>query len=584
MDRLLPLAVEQHQRGNLEQADAICSQILKHVPTFAEAAFMRAIIAHQRQDNAGALEFLQHAIHWQPNNPSYRNLAGVCCYHLGRLPEAVGHYREALQLSPQAADVYSNLALALVDSGLLDDAAAHCRQALQLRPDHPEAMLNLGKILGLQGKTSEAISLFEHTLSINPRMIDARRNLGHAYQEAGDFRAATAQYEQLLCEVPRDAHTYYGLAKLKRFSSADTEFRQRVETLADDPHLSDNDHSYLHFALGKIHDDSGEFDEAFGHFELANRLMGRKFDREAHADLFARIKNFFTRDFFDQFPHRGSPSELPVFIVGMPRSATTLIEQIVASHPQSFGGGELSDIDEIVYRLPGVLGLPTPYPECVSALTAESLGQLADRYLERRQMTSGDALRVTDKMPWNFANLGLIALLFPGARVIHCRRDPLDVCLSCFFTRFTSQMPYAWDLGDLGFYYREYVSLMEHWRQHLPLRMIDIDYEDLVEDQEATSRLLVEFCGLPWDDRCLQFHSTSRTIRTASNWQVRQPIYRRSIGRWENYVSHLGPLMDQLRGIVPELPSMGNNSSQTTLPEGWGWGSQIVTHHFGVDG
>jgi Flp pilus assembly protein TadD len=584
MDRLLPLAVEQHQLGNLDQADSICSQILENVPAFAEAAFMRAIIAHQRQDNAGALEFLQHAIRWQPNNPGYRNFAGVCCYHLGRLPEAVGHYREALQLSPQSADVYSNLSLALVDSGLLDDAEAHCRQALQLRSDHPEAMLNLGKILGLQGRSSEAISLFEQTLQINPRMIDARRNLGHAYQEAGNFSAAIEQYEHLLREAPRDAHGYYGLAKLTRFSSADTGLRQRIEPLVDDPNLSESDRSYLHFALGKIYDDSGEFDAAFGHFEAANRLMGRKFDRAGHAELFTRIKNFFTRDFFEQFPHRGSPSELPVFIVGMPRSATTLVEQIVASHRQSFGGGELSDIDEIVYRLPSFLGLPTPYPECVSALSAESLGQLADRYLARRRLTSGDALRVTDKMPWNFANLGLIALLFPGARVIHCRRDPFDVCLSCYFTRFTSQMPYAWDLGDLGVYYREYQALMEHWRQHLPLRMIDIDYEDLVENQEATSRLLVEFCGFPWDDRCLQFHNTSRTVRTASNWQVRQPIYRRSVGRWENYARHLGPLLEQLRGIVPELHRTGNNSSQTTLSEEWGWGSQIVTHHFGVDG
>jgi len=583
MDRLLPLALEHHQLGNLDQADAICSQILDNVPAFAEAVFMRAIIAHQRQDNVRALEHLDQAIRWQPNNAAYRNLAGVCCYHLGRLQDAVGHYRNSIQLAPQSADVYSNLSLALVESGLLDDAEAHCREALRLRPDHPEALLNLGKILGLHGKTVEAISLFEQALRINPRMVDARRNLGHAYQEAGNFVVAIEQYQQLLREVPRDAHAYYGLVKLKRFTSADTEIRSRIESLVGESGFSDSDRSYLHFALGKIHDDSGEFDEAFEHFETANRLMGRKFNRAEHAELFARIKYQFTCEFFERFPHRGNRSELPVFIVGMPRSATTLVEQIIASHPQASGGGELSDIDEIVFRLPSILGLTTSYPECVGAISADALEQLAGRYLARRQSTAGDAERVTDKMPWNFANLGLIALLFPGARVIHCRRDPLDVCLSCYFTRFTSQMPYAWDLGDLGFYYREYQGLMEHWRRHLPLRMIDVDYEDLVNQQEETSRAIVEFCGLPWDDRCLNYHNTSRTVRTASNWQVRQPIYRRALGRWESYTRHLGPLMEQLRGIVPEISSPIGNSEDSAQPQIWEWGPQIVSHQFGAD-
>jgi hypothetical protein len=236
-----------------------------------------------------------------------------------------------------------------------------------------------------------------------------------------------------------------------------------------------------------------------------------------------------------------------VFIVGMVRSGTSLVEQILSSHPDVHGAGELPDIIQITNGLQDFLGASAPYPECLSLLKQEHLDALAQHYLEHLKQISPDARRVVDKMPGNFMHLGLIEMLFPEARVIHCMRDPVDTCLSAYFQDFSRSHPYAYDLSNLGAFYRAYLKVMAHWRKILRLPLFELQYEDLIANQEQVSRALIEFCGLEWDDRCLQFHETQRFVGTASYDQVNRPLYKQSVARWKRYERHLGPLLAALK-------------------------------------
>ncbi len=259
-----------------------------------------------------------------------------------------------------------------------------------------------------------------------------------------------------------------------------------------------------------------------------------------------RLIAAFTPERLQSLPRAQHDSKTPVFILGMPRSGTSLVEQILASHPQVHGAGELNNIMRLESGMPDLVGGGKRFPDGLNKLTQEHVDELASHYLEHLAELSPDALRVTDKMPNNFLHLGTIQLLFPDARIIHCMRDPLDTCLSCYFQNFFAQHPYTNDLGHLGAYYNGYERLMAHWKQTLDLPIFDIRYEDLVENQETKSREMIEFIGLEWDEACLKFHENKRIGRTASYDQVRQPIYKGSVARWRNYESHLEPLRKAL--------------------------------------
>ena len=249
---------------------------------------------------------------------------------------------------------------------------------------------------------------------------------------------------------------------------------------------------------------------------------------------------------------RDEHSNLPIFIVGMPRSGTTLTEQIIASHPAVYGAGELEAISRISQELSKDHEDTGGYPECMLHFQNQEIEKLANGYLSNLRALAGDVLHVTDKMPHNFLHLGLIAILFPGARVVNCKRHPLDTCLSIYTQKFTNVHPYAYDLTELGQYYRQYERLMAHWEHVLADRIFTIQYEELIEEPEATSRRLIGYIDLPWDDRCLEFHETERPVKTASQWQVRQPVYKKSVNRWENYETHLAPLKRAL-GYLSDL-------------------------------
>ncbi len=272
-------------------------------------------------------------------------------------------------------------------------------------------------------------------------------------------------------------------------------------------------------------------------------------------DEFDRLIATFTPEFFEAQTSPGSDSERPVFILGMPRSGTTLVEQIIARHPLAFGAGELMTRNRVTWTLPAALKSGTTYPECAALMDERFTDEAANGYLKELRQLPDAAVRVTDKMPNNFRHIGLIARLFPRARIIHCQRNPMDICLSCYFLDFRGRLGFAYDLTHLGQYYRQYERLMAHWKKVSPIPILDVRYEDLIADSEAVSRRMIDYCGLEWDDACLAHDETERPVMTASHWQARQPIYKTSVERWRHYERHLEPLSRALAG--------GNTPSQT---------------------
>jgi tetratricopeptide (TPR) repeat protein len=408
------------------------------------------------------------------------------------------------------------------------------------------------------GDLGQAEEVYNQILQADPLQVEALQGLaGIAYQlgryDQGRFDEARTHFLKALALQPDFAPATFFLARDGRqpFTDADV---ARIEQLLRRDSLPPRDRINLHFALGRLHDRAKAFDEAFHHCDQGNtakkevlRLQGNTFQSAAHAQFIDRLIASFDPEFFRRVCSFGSDSELPVFIVGMPRSGTSLVEQILASHPAVFGAGELRNMKRFVAELPAELSSPAEFPECLDRLDQETSRRLAERYLERLRLLGGEKLRVTDKLPMNFHQLGLIAALFPRAQIIHCRRDARDVCWSCYFQNFRD-IHFACDLKALGAYHRQYERLMTHWREVLPVPVLEVCYEELVENPERGSREIVAFCQLPWHEECLTFYRTPRSVRTASNMQVRQPVYKRSVGYWKNYEAHLGPLFEALAG------------------------------------
>ncbi len=319
--------------------------------------------------------------------------------------------------------------------------------------------------------------------------------------------------------------------------------------------MSENALIPVYFAMGKLCDKLEMFKESFEYYRFGNKLRRGQFEFniDSNVDYVSRIIETFSADFIEHRKSWGSDSEMPIFIFGMPRSGTTLAEQILASHPNVYGRGELQFFNQMDQNLPSILKVNERYPECLNFIDDQTAYTIAELYIKKTREIVGlskDYTLITDKNPFNFYQLGLISLLFPKASFIHCQRHPLDTCISIYFHNFATGNQFAYDLSELGQYYREYLRLMNHWRKVLPIRIFELKYEDIVQQQEEVSRKLVKFCGLEWDPACLDFYKNDRPVFTASSWQVRQPIYTTSCGRWQNYDQFLDPLKELLADFI----------------------------------
>ena len=440
------------------------------------------------------------------------------------------------------------------DQGRHSEALQLCRQAAEKEPGNFAAQSNLGNVLARLGKMAEAAEAYGNALDIEPSSAPVLSNLALLKAETGDRDAALGLYRRILEIDPTDAEVFHDLTLLKTFASGDPDLAAMEELRAEIPPDSEKT-MFLDFALAKALDDFGEHDRAFERLASANRLKRKSLDYDVARDeaLVERIIGAFDKPFLDAQGTQGHRDEKPIFIIGMPRSGTTLVEQILASHSRVVGAGELNHFRDVVMGFggagPGVKGLSPSgqgFPEGVRDLIAGDFKKLGKAYAGLLGQQAPDARRITDKMPRNFFFAGLIALTLPDARIIHCRRHPVATCFSCFQIHFPEGQEFAYDLDELGRYYRLYNRLMDHWRTVLPGRIFDLNYEDLVAEPEAQMRALLEFAGLDWEDACLEFHKTGRPIRTASAQQVRQPLYRTAVERWKRYQKHLGPLIDAL--------------------------------------
>ena len=504
-----------------------------------------------------ALEHHVRALSIDPGRVSAYNNLGLTLHALGRWDEAIAAYAKALSLDPENADAHCYLGDTLQALARPEDAAASYRKALAIRPDHAEARNNLGNALQALGRADEAIASYEAALALRPDRADIHNNLGAALESIGRIGEARQAYERAVALAPKRAAFHRSLVELAPVRPGDPRL-PALEALAADASLPDSEQIELEFALGKALADLGRHEEAFRHYLQGNALKRSRivYDEAATLRQFDRIRTVFSADLMRAREGVGEPSPVPVFVLGMPRSGTTLVEQILASHPQIFGAGELMELDNLVARLGGAAGAAA-YPDIVPELTGEALRRLGAEYVERLRRRAPTAARITDKMPANFRFIGLIHLALPKARIVHLRRDPVDTCFSCFTRLFAHDQPHTYDLRELGRYYRAYAALMEHWRKGLPPgAMLEVSYESLVADLETEARRILAHCRLAWDDACLAYHRTKRPVRTASASQVRQPIYRSSIGRWLPYREWLKPLLDEL-GVEGEAPRSG---------------------------
>lgn len=539
-DRLLRDALERHKRGEIEAAYHVYRQVLAQLPDHPTALHYLGLVAQQTGHTARAVELLRRSIRLDPKDARAHNHLGQIVLSQKNTREAITCFERALEVDPQHIDSINNLANVLALNGERERAIELYRRALELDPRTINSTYNLANALKDNASYDEALQLFERALGIQPDHVPSRHNLGVLLEQKGRFEEAIEHYREVQRLQPGHVKSLANLISIRSYRP-DAQTVDEAERRVARPDVPDEDRVKLHHGLGKYYDRQQRFDEAFAHFRAAKavvRRMSGPFEESAVAAYFDRVIETFSADYFRNLRRGGSESQRPVFIVGMPRSGTTLTEQILASHPAIFGAGELQGIPDIAKSL------RPDYPQRITQLNAEEVASLAQRYLETAEaLAPAEALRITDKLPVNFTHLGLIATLFPNARVIHCRRDPLDSGLSCFIELFRLSRDFTTDVESIGRYYLQYERLMAHWREVLPLPLYEQRYEELIADQEAGSRALVAHCGLPWDDACLNFQEADRTVMTPSRWQVRQPIYSSSIGRWRNYERHLAPLV-----------------------------------------
>jgi tetratricopeptide (TPR) repeat protein len=542
-----------YDRGDYAGAEQLCRRALAAKADNVGALLLlgRALWAQQRNDEA--LQVLRRAEELEPENADVRIAISELLLDADRWSEAAEILEQVIAEQPLQVSAHSALSRAYMRLHRTAAAIEVCRKAIGRDADFADGHCNLGLALRQSGDMPGAIEAFQTAVRIDPEFAEAHNNLGIVYMDIGDMVRAADCFREALKFDPQMAASSLNMSRARRFGEADLPEISRIEALLAERNLSDEGRMNLHFALGKMFDDCASFDKAFEHFQQANQYKRKRvrFNGEHYKGWSARFGEVFTRAWFEQHRGLGDPSERPVFIVGMPRSGTTLVEQILASHPGVHGADELTTIFDIICSLESRAADGAAYPDNVSALEPSAFQWAAREYLDKLDAIDSEAARVTDKMPTNFFHLGFIATILPAARIIHCRRDAMDVCLSNFVQMFAEGHYYSYDLADIAIYYRGYEMVMSHWREVLPVQMYEVRYEELVEDQERVSRELVAHLGLPWDDRCLAFHETKRAVRTASNWQVRQPIYKSARKRWKNYERNLAQLKADL-GYVEE--------------------------------
>jgi len=466
----------------------------------------------------------------------------------GRFEQAGEGYGKVLQLDPDHFEALLNLGLIFNQFANHNDAMKIFHRAVALKPRHADAHYNLGNSLLASGDHEAAVPCFEKAIELNPQLVRAHFDLGFVLSESGRLEGAADAFRKVISLQPDIAEAHRHLAGISTHDDYDDDIKA-MEALYSSPGITEPQRLGFAFGLAKAFEDIGEYQKAFIHLAEGNRLRRKNYaySTTEQAGYFDRIKSTFSASLFRTLEGSGHQEAKPVFIVGMPRSGSTLVEQILASHPDVFGAGELTILSQTLRAAFGSVA-EEGYADGIHRADRERFAEIGRIYMEGLRNHSPQARFITDKMPQNFLHIGMIKLALPNARVIHCKRVPEDNCLSIFKTYFPGNVhEYSCDLTELGQYYRLYEDLMGHWHRVLPGFIYDLQYEQLINDQDGQSRALIAHCDLDWDDACLEFHKTKRAVKTASLSQIRNPIYRSSVELWRRYETELSPLIEALK-------------------------------------
>jgi len=548
-DNIIQTARNYLNSGAFTEADNLCQQVLRSDTDNIEALKLSGIIAMSAGDYGRAVQMYPRVISasvslGRESAADYYNL-GLAYINTDNPSAAVQSFQKSIEIQPELACVYGDLCLALIRCGDIEAAISAGEKAVSLLPDNPVAHCNLAQAYDTWQNYDLAFKHCQQAALLVPDHPDIQLSLAMAYVGFGDTESASECYRKVIKLKPQDVEAYHHLARINKFTSPDHEDVKKLKAILLESWLNDEDKASVLSALGKIYQNCELYDDAFAYYEQANQLQETlgEFDVDLFADyITCMIKSSGSAILSEKFT-LGNISKTPVFIVGTPRSGTSLVEQILSSHQDVFGAGELTWMGVAASSIKTKLKTAANYPVCIQELTKSNINEFADAYLHYLFSLSDKESRVTDKMPNNFLHLGFIHILFPNAKIIHCRRDPRDSCVSMYMEYFQDGPPYSNNLLKLGAFYKQYERIMEHWRAVLPAgTMMDIDYESLVQNQEQVSRQLVDFIGLPWDNTCLTFYQKQRRVNTASDLQVKKPMYSSSIGRWKHYQKYLEQL------------------------------------------
>jgi tetratricopeptide (TPR) repeat protein len=489
------------------------------------------------------------------NVDALRLLAGVAM-RAKQWGDAEALLERALEIAPDFHQGWNDLGLARQEQDKPEAALEAFRRVIQLDPHRPTGYISVGTVAAMVGKHDEALDMFSKALEKDPKNFGALSGMGHVLKTVGRQDEAIARYRECVEQNPDHGETWWSMANLKTFRFDDADIENMLKRAARES-LVEEQRTNFHFALGKAYEDKQDYDRAFEQFALgnANRRQRETYDPVQTVDLHDRFIETFSKEFLDARPGAGCQSNAPIFIVGLPRSGSTLIEQILASHPDVEGTHELPDLGRVARSVGLNRDDRKAYPQVIPLLDDAEFLALGEDYLQRtKRHRELDTPRFTDKLPNNFVHVGFLSLVLPNAKIINAKRHPLDSCLGSFKQLFARGQPFTYDQFELAEFYAEYQRIMDHWHTVLPGKVLDVQYESVVDDLETEVRRILEFCELPWNDACLRFYENDRAVKTASSEQVRKPIYATSKHLWRNYEQHLGPMIEILEPLLRKLP------------------------------
>jgi tetratricopeptide (TPR) repeat protein len=549
IDAYIDCAISHRTLKNFELGELLLRQALDKDNTNARALQTLGLIYADQEDFNRALNCLEDTAGLAPNEVVYRMSFANVLTKAGLFDEAEKQWYAACEINPNHSDSFIGFGEFLMNQHAHDQAHECFERALTLSPKSLRVLDDMGENYQGMGNLEKALAIYDQSLALEPGRLKSLSGKANVMLEHGKVAEVTALADSIVNHYPNKDTGYIIKARSKKSIVGDG-IAESLLSFTESENAESK--AFVHFMLGKVYDDRKDYSKAFEHYAQGNAIRDSLLDYTQAEDRqrFDDIIEFYNEEYFTKTKAIGCNSDFPIFIVGMPRSSTTLTEQIISSHPSVMAAGEVTFWNKAKESMPRTLNVKTEYPQCVLDMdNADSIkiASLYEAMLKKITGKSSSILHITDKMPHNFLHIGLITTIFPNAKIIHTKRDPIDTCLSIFFQSFNDWHSYGFNLANLGFHYRQYERLMAHWHKVLPGKILDINYEDTTSDPEYWSRRLIDYVGLEWNDTCLAPHKLERSVKTASIWQVRQPIYKTSVARWRNYEEFLGPLIEALK-------------------------------------